>query len=44
MQAFVEFADTMGCKGAKEAIHGRMFAGETINANYIAAQYFPDPA
>ena len=40
MQAFAQFADPGSCAAAKAAIHGRMFAGETIRAQYVTPQYF----
>lgn len=40
MQAFAEFTDAGSCASAKAAIHGRMFAGETIRAQYVTPQYF----
>ena len=39
-QAFVQFAHAIGCAGAKNAIHGRMFAGATVQANYVSAEAF----
>ena len=39
-QAFAQFADPGSCAAAKAAIHGRMFAGETIRAQYVTPQYF----
>ena len=40
MQAFAQFTDEGSCASAKAAIHGRMFAGETIRAQYVTPQYF----
>jgi hypothetical protein len=39
-QAFVQFAHAIGCAGAKKAIHGRMFAGATVQATYVSAEAF----
>ncbi|KAK9843828.1 hypothetical protein WJX81_008039 [Elliptochloris bilobata] len=39
-KAFVQFAHAIGCAGAKKAIHGRMFAGATVQANYVSAEAF----
>ena len=40
MQAFAQFVDAGSCTAAKAAIHGRMFAGETIRAQFVTPQYF----
>lgn len=39
-QAFVMFADEQGCAAAKAAIHGRLFAGETVRATFVTPDYF----
>ncbi|BDA43929.1 probable splicing factor U2af large subunit B at C-terminar half [Coccomyxa sp. Obi] len=39
-KAFAEFANVAGCIAAKAAIHGRLFAGETVLATYVTAEYF----
>ena len=40
LQAFVQFTDEQGCVAAKAAIHGRLFAGETVRATYVTPDYF----
>lgn len=35
LQAFVQFADVPSAQKAKEAIHGRMFAGNIVQAFHI---------
>ncbi|KAK9915773.1 hypothetical protein WJX75_003978 [Coccomyxa subellipsoidea] len=39
-KAFTEFADVSGCSAAKAAIHGRLFAGETVQATYEFPPFF----
>lgn len=39
-QAFAEFTTVEGCTAAKAAIHGRLFAGETVLATYVTPEYF----
>lgn len=39
-QAFVEFADEQSCAAGKAAIHGRLFAGETVRATFVTPEYF----
>ena len=36
----MQFAHAIGCAGAKKAIHGRMFAGMTVQATYVSAEAF----
>jgi RNA recognition motif-containing protein len=38
-QAFVQFADVESAKKAKDAIHGRLFAGETLQVHFVTPQY-----
>ena len=40
LQAFVEFADENSCAAGKAAIHGRLFAGETVRATFVTPEYF----
>lgn len=40
MQAYVQFVDISGATAAKEAIHGRMFAGNPVQATYLTAQAY----
>jgi hypothetical protein len=40
LQAFAQFADPLSAQAAKDAIHGRLFAGSTVEVNYITAQQF----
>ena len=40
LQAFAQFANAMSAQAAKDAIHGRLFAGSTVEVNYITAQQF----
>lgn len=40
VQAFVHFAEVAGCEKAKAAIHGRLFAGITVQANYVSQEVF----
>lgn len=35
MQVFVCMANVDGAEAAKEAIHGRMFAGATVEVNFV---------
>ena len=39
-QAFAQFANAMSAQAAKDAIHGRLFAGSTVEVSYITAQQF----
>ena len=40
LQAFAQFANPLSAQAAKDAIHGRLFAGSTVEVNYITAQQF----
>ena len=40
VQAFVQFAEVADCEKAKAAIHGRLFAGITVQANYVSQEVF----
>ena len=40
LQAFALFANPLSAQAAKDAIHGRLFAGSTVEVNYITAQQF----
>lgn len=47
MQAFVQFGDVPSAQRAKDAIHGRMFAGSIVQAYHITLATFqmvPDVA
>ena len=39
-QAFVAFADASGAAAAKAAIHGRLFAGITVQATFLTPEQF----
>eukprot|EP00882_Tetradesmus_deserticola_P029232 GHRQ01032704.1.p1 GENE.GHRQ01032704.1~~GHRQ01032704.1.p1 ORF type:complete len:107 (-),score=27.40 GHRQ01032704.1:157-438(-) len=39
-QAFVQFADVPSAQKAKEAIHGRMFAGNIVQAFHVSLPSF----
>jgi hypothetical protein len=39
-QAFVQFADVPSAQKAKDAIHGRMFAGNIVQAFHISLPSF----
>lgn len=39
-QAYVQFVDIKGATAAKEAIHGRLFAGNPVQATYLTAQAY----
>ncbi|KAL0024901.1 hypothetical protein WJX77_001165 [Trebouxia sp. C0004] len=39
-KAFAQFANPLSAQAAKDAIHGRLFAGSTVEVNYITAQQF----
>lgn len=39
-QGFVQFADAGGAQKAREAIHGRLFAGVTVQVAFISQQEF----
>jgi splicing factor U2AF subunit len=41
-RAFVQFLDADGANKAREAIHGRMFAGSTVEAAFLQPQEFLD--
>jgi hypothetical protein len=36
----VQFVDTSGAQKARDAIHGRMFAGNPVTAVYLTAQAY----
>ena len=40
LQAFAQFANPAGAQAAKDAIHGRLFAGSTVEVGYITMQQF----
>lgn len=40
LQAFAQFAHPAGAQAAKDAIHGRLFAGSTVEVGYITMQQF----
>ena len=40
LQAFAQFANPTGAQAAKDAIHGRLFAGSTVEVGYITTQQF----
>jgi len=40
VQAFVHFADPAMCNAAKEAIHGRLFAGVPLQATFAGEAEF----
>ena len=40
LQAFAQFANPAGAQAAKDAIHGRLFAGRTVEVGYITMQQF----
>ena len=40
LQAFAQFANPLSAQAAKDAIHGRLFAGSTVEVHYITAQQF----
>ena len=37
LQAYVQFRDAGGAAAAKEKIHGRMFAGSMVQANFLTS-------
>ncbi|KAF6258610.1 hypothetical protein COO60DRAFT_1102223 [Scenedesmus sp. NREL 46B-D3] len=39
-KAYVQFVDTAGAQAARDAIHGRMFAGNPVSAVYLTAQAY----
>lgn len=39
-KAYVQFVDIKGATAAKEAIHGRLFAGNPVQATYLTAQAY----
>ncbi|KAK9860324.1 hypothetical protein WJX84_002429 [Apatococcus fuscideae] len=39
-KGFVKFADEVGAQQAKNAIHGRLFAGETVQVIFVAPEFF----
>ena len=39
-QAFVAFADVESASKAKEAIHGRLFAGIVVQVTYLTAEMY----
>ena len=39
-QAYVAFADASGAAAAKAAIHGRLFAGITVQATFLTIEQF----
>lgn len=39
-KAYVQFVDTAGAQKARDAIHGRMFAGNPVSAVYLTAQAY----
>ena len=40
LQAFVHFGESDSCAKAKAAIHGRLFAGATIQAVFVTEATF----
>lgn len=40
LQAFVEFGNPESAAAARAAIHGRMFAGNTVITEYITPEYW----
>jgi hypothetical protein len=40
LQAFVQFADVPSAQKAKDAIHGRMFAGNIVQAFHVSLHSF----
>lgn len=40
VQAYVQFMDNEGAQKAREAINGRMFAGNLVTATYLTAQAY----
>ncbi|KAK9808981.1 hypothetical protein WJX72_007369 [[Myrmecia] bisecta] len=38
-KAFVQFADVQGASKAKDAIHGRLFAGSTVLVSFVAPEF-----
>lgn len=40
MQAFVHFEDSSSCQKSKDAVHGRLFAGVSLQASFITAKDF----
>lgn len=39
-KAFVQFLEVEGARKAKEAIHGRLFAGQTVAVSHMQPQDF----
>jgi hypothetical protein len=39
-QAYVQFFDNNGAAAAKQAISGRLFAGNTVNVQFIGAHAY----
>lgn len=44
VQAFVAFSDAGGAATSKAAIHGRMFAGVSLQVNFVTQEYFTSVA
>lgn len=40
MQAFVAITDAASAAAAKDAIHGRMFAGVSLRVDFVTEEYF----
>ena len=40
MQAYVAFSDASGAAASKAAIHGRMFAGVSLQVNFVTQEFF----
>ena len=44
LQAFVAFSEASGAAASKAAIHGRMFAGVSLQVNFVTQEYFTSVA
>ena len=40
VQAYVAFSDASGAAASKAAIHGRMFAGVSLQVNFVTQEFF----
>lgn len=40
LQAYVSFQDTSAAESSKQAIHGRLFAGSTVQVTYVTLETF----
>lgn len=40
LQAFVHFEEASSCQQSKDAVHGRLFAGVSLQASFVNANEF----